>query len=118
MEPQKLDTALAGSDSDSDDVLKPGEIQVTVRNNGDHKSIIMESTDFSGVCRLPLEKTSPNPQYSCALTSAQGVFAGEFETRCDLVAAVSAFAETAASGSKTAASGSKTSTASIKRLLM
>jgi hypothetical protein len=109
-----LDPALSDSDSEStnsnsDDVLKPGDIRVTVRNNGPNKSIIIESTCFDGVCRLPLEETGPDRKYKCALTSENQVFAGEFETRCDLVAAVSAFAETAA--------GSKTST-DIKRFLM
>ena len=110
-----LDPTLAGldpafSDSDSDDVLNPGDIRLTVKNNGQNKLFFIESTYFNGVCRTPLEETASDGKYTCALTSANEVFAGTFETRGDLVAAVMAFAETAASESNT-------STASIERLL-
>ena len=107
-----LDPALSDSDSESDDVLKPGKMRITVRDNGSGKSIIIiESGCFDGVCRIPVDETTPDGKYRCALTSENEVFAGEFDTRGELAAAVIAFA-------KTAASGSKTFTASIKRLLM
>jgi len=110
-ESENSDSNSESANSNSNDVLKPGDIRVTVKQNELDKSIIIKSSYFEGVCRLPLEETGPDKNYKCALTSAKKVFAGTFETCDDLVAAVIAFAETAASGSKT-------STASIKRLLM
>ena len=96
------------SDSGSEDSLGPGDIRAEVTDHKSTQVIVFHSDFFDGICRIP---HTAQEKFTCALTSENTVFAGSYDTRCELSTAVIAFVTTAAIEKKV-------STNVIKRLLM